>query len=280
MNYRLGVIGYPVKHSLSPWIHNRLLNIADLEGKYNVIEINPDHFSMQLLELKNKKINGFNVTVPYKEKIIPYLDEIDDEARVMGAVNTVLQKNNKWIGFNTDGKGYLRSLENKFPGILKNKMKSILIIGAGGASRGIYYALNSAGFKRIDIANRTLKNAESVVKVKNNQTKSSFLSIKEAESTLDKYEIIIQTTSVGMKPREHETIMKLDQLKPGTIVSDIVYQPIMTSFLQEAKERKASIHLGHSMLLYQAQYAFEIWTKKLVPVDNLNKKLQAILEAK
>src|SRR5699024_11309601 len=92
MNYRLGVIGYPVKHSLSPWIHNRLLNIADLEGKYNVIEINPDHFSMQLLELKNKKINGFNVTVPYKEKIIPYLDEIDDEARVMGAVNTVLQK--------------------------------------------------------------------------------------------------------------------------------------------------------------------------------------------
>src|SRR5699024_2231905 len=280
MNYRLGVIGYPVKHSLSPWIHNRLLNIADLEGKYNVIEINPDHFSMQLLELKNKKINGFNVTVPYKEKIIPYLDEIDDEARVMVAVNTVLQKNNKWIGFNTDGKGYLRSLENKFPGILKNKMKSILIIGAGGASRGIYYALNSAGFKRIDIANRTLKNAESVVKVKNNQTKSSFLSIKEAESTLDKYEIIIQTTSVGMKPREHETIMKLDQLKPGTIVSDIVYQPIMTSFLQEAKERKASIHLGHSMLLYQAQYAFEIWTKKLVPVDNLNKKLQAILEAK
>ena len=279
MNFRLGLIGYPVKHSLSPWIHSQLLNIAELEGEYNVIEIKPDHLSRQLLDLKNKKINGFNVTVPYKEKIIPYLDEIDDEARAMGAVNTVLQKNNKWIGFNTDGKGYLRALENKFPGIMRDKMKSILIIGAGGASRGIYYALNSAGFKRVDIANRTLEKAESVLKLKNYQMKSSCLSIKGAEATLDKYEIIIQTTSVGMKPREHEKIMKLDQLKPGTIVSDIVYQPIMTSFLQDAKERKASIHMGHTMLIYQAQYAFEIWTKNLVPVDTLNKKLQAILEA-
>lgn len=278
MKYNLGLIGYPVEHSLSPWIHEQLLSNAGLIGEYTSIEIEPDSFSTKILTLKDRNIDGFNVTVPYKEKIIPFLDEIDGEAQAMGAVNTVLNKHGKWIGFNTDGLGYLRSLQGKYPTLLANKKNPVLIIGAGGAARGIYYALVKAGFIKVDIANRTLEKACAVAGLKNDNTITACLSLDEAESALYKYAVIIQTTSIGMKPEENRAIMKLDQLMPGTIVSDIVYQPLQTQILKEAQEKGAHIHLGHMMLLYQAQYAFEIWTGQSVPIDNLDKKLQTILE--
>lgn len=279
--YQLGLIGYPIKHSLSPWIHEEFLKKSELEGTYSLIEINPDHsFQEAVTELKNSNIDGFNITVPYKQTIIPYLDVLDSSAEKVGAVNTVVNRGGKWIGYNTDGIGYVRSLEGAYPNLfVGNKSdKRILIIGAGGAARGIYYALLTNGFDQIDIANRTAKSALDIAKLKEDSTKTNVLTLEEAEASIKQYDVIIQTTSVGMRPDTKASIVALTTLKEASIVSDIVYQPLETAMLQQAESLGAEIHYGHTMLLYQAQYAFEIWTSKQVELGNMEDELKRILE--
>jgi len=139
---QLGLIGFPIKHSLSPWIHEQFLQRTKLSGVYDIIEIDTNaSFSDAMEKLKNSQINGFNVTVPYKEKIIPYLDAIDEQAEKIGAVNTVKCESGKWTGYNTDGAGYVRSLWSKYPHLQEEKASNILLLGAGGAAKGIYHAL-------------------------------------------------------------------------------------------------------------------------------------------
>lgn len=279
--HQLGLIGFPIKHSLSPWIHEQFLDKAGLDGSYSLIEIHPDqNFAEEMSKLRKQGINGFNVTVPYKQTIIPFLDEIDIEAEKMGAVNTVVNDGGKWIGYNTDGKGYLRSLESKFPGFLQDQTKKILILGAGGAARGIYYALVNAGFKQIDIANRTAASATEIAELKNDSINTNVLSLEQAEKSISEYDIFIQTTSVGMNPVSDATIVSLNGLKESAIVSDIVYQPIETAFLKKARSLGGSVHFGHTMLLYQAQYAFEIWTNQQIPIDHMDDELQLILKGR
>ncbi|WP_068674387.1 shikimate dehydrogenase [Oceanobacillus sp. Castelsardo] len=284
MSLQFQLIGYPIKHSLSPWIHERFLSKANLQGTYEINEIDlQDSFEDRIMEMKNnKKLNGFNVTVPYKQKIIPYLDSLDKHAEKLGAVNTVLiNKDGKWIGYNTDSTGYVRALETKYPELTKErKSKHVLILGAGGAARGIYCGLDFAGYVNIDIANRTTEKAREIAELRSESTNTKILTLKEVESDLSKYDIIIQTTSVGMKPNIKNTIISLNSLKPDVIVSDIVYQPIKTKFLKEAEELGARIHFGHTMLLYQGLYAFEIWTGLSIDIKNMDEKLQQVLEGR
>lgn len=279
--YHLGLIGFPIQQSLSPWIHDKYLSIAKLTGNYKLMEIDlNESFDERMLHLKDEEIHGFNITVPYKEKIIPYLDDIDEEAKKMGAVNTVVNKNGKWIGYNTDGIGYLRSLIDAYPELLSDLSKRILIVGAGGAARGIYYALAVKGFEMIDITNRTRESAEDIAKLGEGLTATTVLSLEEAEEEIAQYDVIIQTTSVGMGSGNNQSIISLKGLKPSAIVSDIIYQPIETAFLKQAKAIGASIHYGHTMLLYQAQYAFEIWTGKRVSIGQLDDELKNVLEGR
>src|SRR5690625_2467600 len=147
--YQLGLIGYPIKHSLSPWIHEQFLKKANLSGRYTLFEIGPNEsFAQVMEELKRKELDGFNVTVPYKQTIIPYLDEIDTEAESIGAVNTVLNDNGRWIGYNTDGKGYLRALENKFPKLLADKTNKK--IGRASCRERVEVTGGAVGGKRKD----------------------------------------------------------------------------------------------------------------------------------
>lgn len=279
--YQLGLIGYPIQHSLSPWIHERFLDKANLIGSYKLIEIDPHaSFENEIKKLKELNLNGFNVTVPYKQKIMPFLDQLDEEANAIGAVNTVVNENGKWIGYNTDGKGYIRSFKSKYPDIFANLSKRILVLGAGGAARGIYFALTSSGCERVDIANRTENSALEIARLAKGSTKTSVLSIDEAEKTIDSYDIVIQTTSVGMNPHADQSIISLDRLKKTSIVSDIVYQPIETKLLRQATSHGASVHYGHTMLLYQAQYAFEIWTNQTVAIDDMDIKLEQVLKGR
>lgn len=279
MQFRL--IGYPIKHSLSPWIHNRFLRKANIEGKYEILEIESvELLEEKMFELKNTGINGYNVTVPYKEKIIPLLDELDEQAKRIGAVNTVLNRNGKWIGYNTDSIGYVRSLETKYPDVVKDKSKRILILGAGGAARGIYCGLVFAGYSHVDIANRTINKALEIAALQDEKTETNVMTLIEAEEQLHQYDVIIQTTSVGMNPNRDDTIISLHNVKPGSIVSDIVYQPIKTKFLKSAEDLGANIHYGHTMLLYQALYAFEIWTGNRIDIDQMDDELQQVLEGR
>ncbi|MEN2765918.1 shikimate dehydrogenase [Ornithinibacillus xuwenensis] len=278
MDYPLALIGYPIQHSLSPWIHRTFLEETDLKGNYTIEEIFPARFESEIQYLLDKGYVGFNVTLPFKQKIIPLLDELDDNAKQIGAVNTVVKRNNRLIGYNTDGIGYIRTLEQYYPEFMKNKEKHILIIGAGGAARGIYFALNQFGFQSIDITNRTTENALEIVKGKAAKTYSEVISLSKAQENLKKYDLIIQTTSVGMKPNTEQSPLQLHNLKDSVIVSDILYQPIWTNFIKDAVAQGARIHLGHTMLLNQAQYAFEIWTGKQPSIKGMDQKLKQILE--
>ncbi|WP_042223394.1 shikimate dehydrogenase [Oceanobacillus manasiensis] len=279
MDYQLGLIGFPIEHSLSPWIHESFMEQVNVKGSYRRIEIQPDtNFQEQFSMLKEKKLDGFNITVPYKQEILPFLDKIDPVATDIGAVNTVSVENGCWVGYNTDGIGYLRSLEKAYPKIMKQEKARILLLGAGGACRGIYHAFLNAGFSHIDIANRTIEKAENITTLKNEETVTKVMTLEEAESLIDRYDLIIQTSSVGMKPETDRSIIQLKKIKKGAIVSDIVYQPIQTAFLHQARNLGALIHNGHTMLLYQAQYAFEIWTGKRVPIGDMESKLKLILE--
>lgn len=281
MEFKLGLIGFPVKHSLSPWIHNQFLERTNSTGNYSVIEVGPhDSFEEELKYMKNSEMTGFNITVPYKKQIIPYLDQLDENARMIGAVNTVVNKNGEWIGYNTDGIGYVTGLKNKYPELFRDKTNRVLLIGAGGAARGIYYGLSAEGFTQIDIANRTTSSANEIAKLGSSATETAILTLSDAQDMINSYALIIQTTSVGMKPDVENTIISAKSINPSSVVSDIVYQPIETRFLTEAKRAGASIHHGHTMLLYQAQYAFELWTGKKTPVDNLEARLKTILEGR
>lgn len=275
MNFQLGLIGYPIKHSLSPWIHETFLEKTNLKGTYSIIEIEERSFAEEIEKLKERDIDGFNVTVPYKEKIIPFLDEIDPQASAIGAVNTVQNKDGKWIGYNTDGIGYMRSLISKYPELKKDKNIAILLLGAGGAAKGILHALVENGYTNITIANRSLDRASELAKA-NGQIE--ILPLNDAEANLAAYSLIIQTTSVGMKPNADRSIISLANVRKGAIVSDIVYQPLVTNFLKEASFHGARIHFGHTMLLYQAQYAFEIWTGIKPEIGTMDDELKTILE--
>lgn len=243
---------------------------------YTIFEIAPeDNFEDEMIKLREQELDGFNVTVPYKEKIIEYLDDIDPYAKKIGAVNTVKCKDGKWIGYNTDGIGYVRSLESKYPEIQTTKDCTILMLGAGGAAKGICHALVDKGYTSITIANRTKEKAQLLTE---QHPSNQAISLEDAAQRVNEFDIIIQTTSIGMKPNTEEMIIPFTSLKQGAIVSDIVYQPIVTKFLQHAKEMNASIHLGHTMLLYQALYAFEIWTNLEPNMKHLDDELQHVLE--
>ncbi len=279
MRFEFGLIGYPIKYSLSPWIHQTFLERANVHGHYRLMEIDPeDSFHRAIESLKSKKLNGFNVTVPFKEKIIPYLDELDELAKQVGAVNTVVSRNGKWFGYNTDGLGYVRSLLEHYPSLNKNKDKKIILLGAGGAAKGIFTALVKSGFSNVTIANRTIERAHEIISNELTNIKYQIISLKAAEKRIDEYDVIIQTTSVGMKPNDSDMVIRLNKLKNGAIVSDIVYQPLFTAFLKRAKSLGANIHYGHTMLLYQALYAFEIWTKHTIEIKDMEDKLKKILE--
>lgn len=274
---KLGLIGNPIKHSLSPWIHNQLLKQANIPGEYNLYELEPGSFAEQMEFLREEGLAGFNVTVPFKQKIMMELDAVDEQAKLIGAVNTVKIENGHWKGFNTDGKGFLNSLRVKYPDIC-NFDRKVLILGAGGAAKGIFHTLVHAGFENIDIANRTTDRVKEMTKSNDTSDGAGIITLSEAEQRVADYDLIIQTTTVGMKPHAEQQIISLANIREGTVVSDIVYQPLMTAFLKEAAESGARIHQGHEMLLYQAVYAFEIWTGTSMDEHGLLEALEAQLK--
>ncbi|WP_182200516.1 shikimate dehydrogenase [Paraliobacillus salinarum] len=269
---KLGLIGYPIQHSLSPWIHKHFLEQINQEGQYQLYETSGDKFSEVVEEMKCGGLKGFNVTVPYKQTIIPYLDELDSYAKQIGAVNTVVFENNKWIGYNTDGLGYVQAVKDQYPGLFTGD-KKVLILGAGGAARGIFYALCQQDFQKIDIANRTMEKAIALKDLnQREEIETDCFTFAEAEIKVNNYDLIVQTTSVGTN--EDLSVLSLEKLTDTSVVSDIVYQPLTTTFLQQAKDKGARIHRGHTMLLYQAKLAFQKWSGQTVTVTELMKELE------
>ncbi|MBC2367993.1 shikimate dehydrogenase [Listeria booriae] len=247
------VIGNPIAHSLSPAMHTALLEKNQLDASYVPFLLEEETFADAMLGLKTLGISGFNITSPFKEKILPFLDAIDVEAKACGAVNTVVVRDGKWTGYNTDGAGYLEGLQTIKP---ITHTDQILILGAGGASKAIFHALANRTDANIAIANRTVEKAVSMVA----DTTHAAISLQEAETNLADYTIIIQTTSAGLTKENPELPISLQNLAPGTIASDIIYNPAKTAFLEEAETRGAIIQNGLPMFVNQAAIAFQLWT--------------------
>lgn len=255
-----GLLGHPVGHSMSPIMHNDQFAFLGLDCYYHAFDVHPEELENAVKGIRSLGLSGFNVTIPHKVEIMKYLDEIDEEALQIGAVNTVVNRDDKLYGYNTDGKGFVVSLQNIAGLDLLNK--KMLIIGAGGAARGIFVTLARMGAKKIDIANRTLEKAEQLISDNPYPIQSNARSIKEAEENLQDYQIIINTTSVGMSPKIEELPLQLTNMKPGTILSDIIYNPLETKWLKEGKTLGALTQNGVGMFVGQGALAFEMWTKK------------------
>jgi shikimate dehydrogenase len=253
-----GVIGDPIAHSMSPEIHNDAFEKLGIEAVYHHLHVVPDDLEVAVKGLKAIGFAGFNVTVPHKEAIIPFLDEVDEAALAIGAVNTVVRENGRFKGYNTDGMGFYRFLTEWITGELSHK--KTLIIGAGGAARGIYFTLVKQGMKKADIANRTAGRARGLIDDCPYSKESLALSIPEAEERLADYDLIIQTTSLGMSPNISEKPINLSIIKERAYAADIIYNPLETAFLKDAAALGAYIENGLGMFVNQAALAFELWT--------------------
>lgn len=258
MKHLYGLIGNPVSHSMSPDIHNSAFQDLNLNYHYHAFHVENEHLADAVSGIKALGIKGFNVTVPHKVAIMEYLDQIDETAKQLGAVNTVLHENGRLTGYNTDGNGFLESLR---PSLRKPiEKQSILIIGAGGAARAIYYTLSKYAPEKIDICNRTLKKAVYLTEHFGAGQRGEALTIQEAESGLSEYDIIIQTTSIGMHPNMDEKPISLENASENTLVCDIIYNPLKTALLMEAEEKGLDTLNGVGMLVEQAALSFQIWT--------------------
>ncbi|MGJ5711808.1 shikimate dehydrogenase [Staphylococcus auricularis] len=254
---KFAVIGHPIQHSLSPVMHNANFSALGEDHTYEALDIPEQHFRHIKDIIAEKDLNGFNVTIPHKEHIIPYLDDIDPKARDIGAVNTVHIKDGRWIGYNTDGIGYVKGLHAVYPNLNEAR---ILILGAGGASKGIAHALDDVVSKPISVANRTMRRFE------NWNLEVQQLSLDEAENTLEQFDIIINTTPAGMNGDTGQVI-SLENIAPKTLVSDIVYIPAKTPILLDAEQKGNPIYNGLDMFVYQGAESYQIWTGHQANID-------------
>jgi shikimate dehydrogenase len=264
------VLGDPVGHSMSPLMHNDLFSFYNIDAHYHPFQVVPSHLEDAVNGLKAIGAAGFNVTVPHKSSIIPLLDGIDELASKIGAVNTVVNENGKLIGYNTDGPGFLEGLKTHVSSLSD---KRILIIGAGGAARAIYFTLMKNGPKAVDISNRTVEKAKKLISECSVSLPSNALSLEEVSSRLGDYEIIVQTTNIGMYPKITEQPLSLYHLNKNSLVCDIIYNPLESKFLQEARRNGAKIQNGINMFVYQGALAFEKWTGILPDVERMRQNV-------
>ncbi|SFJ10335.1 shikimate dehydrogenase [Thermoflavimicrobium dichotomicum] len=273
----LGLIGHPVAHSKSPDMMNRACEYLGLPFVYLAYDVDPAQLEQAVAGMKALKFRGFNVTIPHKVTIMNYLDELDDSAKEIGAVNTVVQNGEKWVGHNTDGVGYLRSLTEEIP--IELSEQKVVMLGAGGAARAVGYALATAGVKRITIANRTKQKAEKLAHHLSKWTEIQVVDLAAADQEIAKATLLINTTSVGMEPKITETPIPTDWLHENLIVSDLIYHPKETALLCAAKKCGARVHNGMGMLVHQAAIAFEIWLGKKAPIQLMREVLESSLAA-
>jgi shikimate dehydrogenase len=257
MKKLFGVIGDPIAHSMSPAMHNDLFEHYGINAVYLPFHVSKANLEAAVKGLKALGASGFNVTIPHKTDIIPHLDKVDPLAKAIGAVNTVKNENGLLVGYNTDGPGFVKGLEYMAADL---GSRSALIIGAGGASRGIYFSMAQNGIERIDLYNRTTAKAEELVSSCPFKVDSKVIGLEAAEKSLSDYQLIIQTTSIGMAPDTENLPLSPENITMNTIVSDIIYNPLQTKFLQEASKRGASVQNGVGMFVFQGALAFEIWT--------------------
>lgn len=263
-----GVLGDPVSHSLSPVMHNAAFKALGMGCEYHAFRVSPDALHDAIHGAYALGFGGLNLTIPLKEKALEVVRP-SDLAREIGAVNTVDFKKGI-VGYNTDGIGAKMALSGNGVGI---KGKEVLLLGAGGAARAIAFQLAKDGAS-VTIANRTVERAQSLAGEVSKVGKAKACGLDDLKDRIRNSDILINSTSVGMFPKTSETPATLDMMHSGLVVFDIVYNPVNTRLLQEAKKAGAKTIDGVMMLVYQGAEAFKLWTGRVPPVDVMEKAVR------
>ncbi|RAP31382.1 shikimate dehydrogenase [Candidatus Marinamargulisbacteria bacterium SCGC AG-414-C22] len=257
----LAVIGNPIQHSLSPVIHNVMIAKLGLEYVYIPFQCKTID---AVAQLKHMSVTGFNVTIPYKETIIPYIDTLDSLAGQIGAVNTVVAKDGRWIGYNTDAPGFIFALQHMLDVSIKNKR--VVLLGSGGTTRALCVAMIQEGVKEIIILNRSSEKPSQLLADLTpllGETKLSFylLSDPQCMEILAAADVVVNTTPVGMSPNiKQAPLDDFEWVSKSQYCVDVIYNPSETVFLKESKARGARTLNGLPMLVAQAMYSFEYFT--------------------
>jgi shikimate dehydrogenase len=266
----VGLIGHKLKHSISPHFQQAAFDYLGLDIRYEVWETGEDKLPTVVQEIRHPSKLGANVTIPYKETVLSLLDKVDQLARRIGAVNTVVKKDDKLVGYNTDASGFLRALEED--GGFVPEGKRAVLIGAGGVARAAGFALVSAGVKSLVILNRTQDRGEALAwDLRISDTKVIALPWKDGRTlkALSECDLLVNCTSVGMKDSagEGKSPIAIGLIPKRALVYDVVYNPIETPLILAAKKAGARTLGGLSMLVYQGAASFELWTGKPAPID-------------
>ncbi len=281
------VLGYPLKHSLSPVMHEAGFERLKLfSHRYLALELNPNSFKKFINSKKSLLLDGFNLTIPHKQTVIAYLDKITPEAKMIGAVNVVFRRGKRWVGDNTDAYGFIKSLRMEVN--WRSKGKTALIFGAGGAARACVQALCKDRIRQIIILNRTFSKAhELTIFFRKNFPKIKFqalpLKAGKTRQLLKDADLVVNTTSLGLKKSDAAVLEIKDFLQPRAIKGkgiavDLIYNPSVTPFLRNARRAGWKAVNGAGMLLYQGAKSFELWTGKKAPVKEMKKALQSALK--
>ncbi len=251
------IVGNPINHSLSPKVHNYWFKENMISAHYDKRELNNDDLVKIITKIKKDELSGINITVPFKQIIIPFLDQLSDLANKTQSVNTVYKKNNLIIGDNTDVFGFENSLVKKN---FDFKNKSAFIFGAGGVVPSIIFALQNLGFNKIIVTNRTFEKLEKL--------KRQFPLIQTNDwGNFEETDLVINATSLGLKD-EDKLYLNFEKISKSVIFYDIIYNPPETNLLKEANKNGNVWLNGKMMFVYQAQRAFELWTGILPKIDD------------
>lgn len=270
MTAKLGIIGYPIGHSISPVFQQAALDHCGIDATYQAFEVSPDQVGQFIQDLRMPDVMGINVTVPHKEAVVPHLDEVDDWAASAGAVNTIVNRDGRLTGHNTDGSGFLRALREEH-GFAPRGCR-VLVLGAGGAARGVVLALVREQAAELIIANRTADRAEGLADLARTQgtdCRAIPLDGDDLATAAATAELIVNCTTIGMShgPNESGSPLSPEQIPPTALVNDLVYNPLQTPLLRAAAQAGARRLGGIHMLVYQGAASFEMWTGRDAPVS-------------
>ncbi|MEH2278067.1 MAG: shikimate dehydrogenase [Nostoc sp.] len=275
----LGVIGHPVEHSLSPVMHNAAIAHLGLDYVYLPFPIAPENLEVAIAGFAAVGVVGFNVTIPHKQAIMPFLSEITPLAQTIGAVNTVSRQNNKWVGTNTDIEGFIAPLQTTYKQDWSQKVA--VILGNGGAARAVVAGCHQLGFAKIHVVGRNMQRLEEFAKSWSNSPISENLQVdqwEELSKLIPQANLLVNTTPIGMYPQVDESPLSVEEitkLPTGAIAYDLIYIPKPTQFLKQAQKQGAIAIDGLEMLVQQGVAALKIWLQQeTVPVEVMRQALQ------
>ena len=269
------VVANPIKHSISPFIHNSAFEATNTNGVYLAWEVDATELAETVANIRRYQMYGINLSMPYKEQVIPYLDQLSEEACLIGAVNTVVNREGTLIGYNTDGKGFFKSLPS-----FKISKKRLVLLGAGGAAKAILAQAILDGVSQISVFVRSSSMEKTRPYLEKIQNATGFRvdlfaleDVQDLQDSITQADLLVNATSVGMDGSS-QPIPTSILLPEKLLVADVIYQPFETPFLKWARNQGNQSINGLGMLLYQAAEAFELWTGKEMPTDQIWESLK------